>query len=114
MHEATTTSREPVGPVDKRLRDDPPSSLQTDNSIRAPHLSANTEDGNNVTSKTRKKFTMTSMILLSVGILSTIMVPGVVLGIVVKQAPMGIALCGAIAMVVGVFAGFYYFHNNKE
>lgn len=52
------------------------------------------------------------MVILSVGLLSLIVVPGLVLGVMTKQLPWGIALCGLIATVVSFFASFYY-HLDK-
>lgn len=50
-------------------------------------------------------------IALIFGILSLIVVPGLVLGVVTGQLPWGIALCGAMATVVSFFASLYYHHN---
>lgn len=50
--------------------------------------------------------------VLIIGVLSLIVIPGLVLGIVTRQVQWAIALSGAIATMVGVFAGLYY-HNNR-
>lgn len=52
------------------------------------------------------------MVLLVLVVLSLIVVPGLVLGIVTKEIPVGIALSGAIATVTSVFAGVYYYNNK--
>lgn len=51
--------------------------------------------------------------MLIVGGLSLIVLPGIVLGLLMKQVLMGIAISGTIATVIGTFAGFY-FHMSKQ
>lgn len=51
--------------------------------------------------------------MLLVGVLLVIVAPGVILGVLMKHVLMGIALSGAIATVIGTFAGFYYFQSKK-
>lgn len=50
---------------------------------------------------------------LVVSVLFLIVVPGLVLGVMTRQMPWGIALSGTIATVIGIFAGLYY-HLNKQ
>lgn len=49
---------------------------------------------------------------LFVGVLFLIVVPGLVLGIMMKEVPTGIALSGTLATVANFVAGFYYYHNK--
>lgn len=44
------------------------------------------------------------------GVLSLIVVPGVVLGLVTKEKLAGIGLSGAIGTVAGVIAALYHYH----
>lgn len=50
--------------------------------------------------------------MLIVGILLVISVPGITLGVVTRQTPVGIALSGAIATVASLFAGVYCYYNK--
>lgn len=50
--------------------------------------------------------------ILIVGVLSLVVVPGLLVGIITGQIPWGIALAGAIATIVSFFAGLYY-HCSK-
>lgn len=50
--------------------------------------------------------------VLILGILFLVIVPGLVIGIVTKEIPVGIALSGAIATVTSLFAGIYYYYNK--
>lgn len=52
------------------------------------------------------------ILVLTIGVFSLIVAPGLVVGIVAKEITVGIALSGAIATVVSVFAGFYYYRNK--
>jgi len=60
----------------------------------------------------RPKLTKAVISVLAVVVLSLIVVPGVVLGVLMEQVQMGIALSGAVATVVGIFAGFYYYSKK--
>ncbi|KAH8772915.1 hypothetical protein F5883DRAFT_663608 [Diaporthe sp. PMI_573] len=60
----------------------------------------------------RPKLTKAIISVLAVVVLSLIVVPGVVLGVLMEQVQMGIALSGAVATVVGIFAGFYYYSKK--
>lgn len=46
--------------------------------------------------------------------MSLIVVPGLVLGIVTKEMPAAIALSSAIATVVGLYAGLYYYLEKRD
>jgi hypothetical protein len=54
----------------------------------------------------------TAAVLLVVS--SLIVVPGLVLGVVTKQLPWGIALCGLVATVISFFASFYYHLDGQD
>lgn len=51
--------------------------------------------------------------VLIIGVLSLVVVPGLVLGVMTGQLPWGVALSGTIATVVSFFAGLYY-HLKSE
>lgn len=70
------------------------------------------EHVSNGASPPRSNRTRTWMVMLIVGILSLIVLPGLTLGIVTRQIPVGIALSGAIATVASLLAGLYYYHNK--
>lgn len=61
----------------------------------------------------RSKLTMFGATVLLVAVLSLIVAPAVVLGVVMQQAMMGIALSGAVTTAIGIFAGFYYHHSKN-
>lgn len=61
---------------------------------------------------TPSKRTWMWLAVLIVGLLSLVVVPGLVLGVVTGQLPWGVALSGTIATVVSFFAGLYY-HLKK-
>lgn len=50
--------------------------------------------------------------MLILGILFLVIIPGLVIGIITKEIPVGIALSGAIATVTSLFAGIYYYYNK--
>lgn len=52
------------------------------------------------------------IVLLIFGVMCLTMVPGLLLGIITKQIPWGIAVSGAIATVASFFSGLYYYHNK--
>lgn len=52
------------------------------------------------------------MMMLLWGVLSIILVPGLILGFVTRQVEWGIALSSAIGTIVGVFAGLYFYHKK--
>lgn len=52
--------------------------------------------------------------ILIVGVTSLIVVPGLILGVVTKQLPWGIALCGLIATVISFYASFYYHLDKRD
>lgn len=66
--------------------------------------------GSNEAAPGRTKAIMAVLIL---GGLSLIVVPGLVLGIVVKEIRVGITLSGVIATVVSLLAGLHYYYHKK-
>lgn len=50
--------------------------------------------------------------VLVLGVLSLVVVPGLVVGIITGQIPWGIALAGATATILSFLAGLYYHHNK--
>lgn len=75
---------------------------------------ADAERGRNEALPNRSKLVSMRITLLIVAILSLVVVPGLVLGMVMRQIEWGIALSGAIATMVSFFAGLYYYHNKSE
>lgn len=61
----------------------------------------------------RSNSTKMCMVMLALGSLSLVIIPGLVLGIVTSEMPVGIELCGAIATVASLFSGLYYYHNTR-
>lgn len=51
--------------------------------------------------------------ILVLGVLPLIVLPGVIVGALTGQILMGIALSSAVATVVGVFAGCYYYIKRE-
>lgn len=60
----------------------------------------------------RSKLTRTRLALLVAGVLFMVVVPGLVLGLITRQVQWSIALSGAIATVVSLFAGLFYYQNK--
>lgn len=46
------------------------------------------------------------------GVLSLIVLPGLIVGIMTRQMSWGVELSGAIAPIVSLLAGLYYHHNK--
>ncbi|KAL1853118.1 hypothetical protein Daus18300_011946 [Diaporthe australafricana] len=98
-----------ISPLRPPLGDVPSSASD----VEATHPAADGEHGSNRALSIHHKFTKAARVVLSVVIPSFILVPGVVLGALMKQVTVGIELSGTITAVLGMYAGFYYYHNRK-
>lgn len=109
--EVTIAGRESIGQAGAPAHD-----VQPDlESAHPPLQGQEAEDGGHGPTRAtlnRSKLATTRLMVLIVAVLSLTVVPGLVLGVVTKQIPVGIALAGASATVVSVFAGIYYYHNK--
>lgn len=65
------------------------------------------------TSRPFRSRLLTAGAVLILGVLPLIVLPGVIMGALTGQILMGIALSSAVATVVGVFAGCYYYINRQ-
>lgn len=73
---------------------------------------ADAERGFNEEFPIRSKLTRTRLALLVAGALFMVVMPGLVLGLATRQVQWSIALSGATATVVSLFAGLYYYQNK--
>lgn len=48
------------------------------------------------------------------GVVSLIVLPGIILGVLMKQTMAGIALSSAITALANLFAGLYYYLNKRD
>lgn len=48
------------------------------------------------------------------GVVSLIVLPGIILGVLMKQTMAGIALSSAITALANLFAGLYYYINKRD
>lgn len=48
------------------------------------------------------------------GVVSLIVLPGITLGVLMKQTMAGIALSSAITALANLFAGLYYYLNKRD
>lgn len=48
------------------------------------------------------------------GVVSLIVLPGIILGVLMKQTMAGIALSSAITALANLFAGLYYYLHKRE
>lgn len=48
------------------------------------------------------------------GVVSLIVLPGIILGVLMKQTMAGIALSSAITALANLFAGIYYYLNKRD
>lgn len=94
------------------LHNDPPSSSTCDSPIGNRDPPAVEERGPDEVLFVQPKIRKAVILILAVIILVVIIAPGVVLGVLMEQVEMGIALAGAVATVIGIFAGFYYYSNK--
>lgn len=110
--EVTTTVGEPINTPDWPIPDIHPD-LESAGSAVPDQEMVDDEQVAHGALLRRSKLTILGAAVLLVAVLALIVTPGVVLGLLMQQAMMGIALSGAITTVIGTFAGFYYFHSKK-
>lgn len=106
--QTSSSGRDIVSPEGPRIHDNHHLALQ---SAGSGLLGQQTVDGGQRSNSTlilRPKLHKTWAAMLILGGLSSIVVPGVVLGLLMKQVLMGIALSGVIATVIGIFTGVYF------
>lgn len=102
---------------DHTLEDMPAQLADNPNNLAAEEVDdppVDIENGPTETPSTCSKCTKMWMAAVVLGVLSLIMVPGLVIGIVTKDVRVGIALSGAIATVASLCAGLYYYHNTQS
>lgn len=85
---------------------------EADSSAATRQPPVDAERGFNEEFPIRSKLTRTRLALLVAGALFMLVVPGLVLGLATRQVQWSIALSGAIATVVSLFAGLYYYQNK--
>lgn len=98
-----------MGPLEQPLNDNPWAEEVTDAVVASP-AAAHGKRGPSRAAVIRTKLVRA----LVGGVVSLIMLPGIILGVLMKQTMAGIALSSAITALANLFAGLYYYINKRD
>lgn len=107
--EVNTNNQELVGLLEPPLNDNPWAEEVTHAVVASP-ASADGERGPSRAIVIHAKLVKA----LVGGVVSLIVLPGIILGVLLKQVMAGSALSSAITALVSLFAGLYYYLNKRD
>ncbi|KAH8768266.1 hypothetical protein F5883DRAFT_70211 [Diaporthe sp. PMI_573] len=111
--QVTNTDRQPEGTLIHLRNHNGPSTSEAGYSAEeAGRPAISRGDSSHKTPYIRSKRTWMWIVALIVGVLSLIVVPGIIVGFMTRQMSWGVELSGAIAPIISFLAGLYYYHNK--
>lgn len=104
-----TNNQELVGPLEQPLSDNPWAEEVTNVVVAGP------ADANGGRGPSRAAIIRAKLVKALVGgVVSLIVLPGIILGVLMKQTMAGIALSSAITALANLFAGLYYYLHKRD